>query len=407
MSLRVAALALGLWSLCLSGCAKPCEIDPTFDHATCDALTQMRLPSELPPSKTNAHADDRAAAVLGFQIFFDARFSGPKTVRCASCHAPESSFHDRRPVSVALAEGTRNAPSTINTAWQPRLFWDGRVDVIWAQPIGAMENPAEMDFSRLELAHRIGKSYRSQYEALFGPLPDLSDSQRFPPSGKPGQPSFDLMHAQDQIEVNRITANVGKAVEAYLRRQVSRESRFDHYLAGDKTALSAREQLGMFLFVKSGCASCHSGSLLSDGDFHNLGVPAWDGVAADLGRAEGVLRERQQMLTGASVYADEPLPPSAIEERQSDVGAFRTPSLRNVTLTAPYMHNGRFNTLEETIDFHAAGGGRDNNGYAGTVDKELKAFALSEEDRDAIIAFLAALEGVPGERPWIDWPDTP
>lgn len=384
---------------------KPCALDPTFDDATCAALTAMKLPDQLPLSPTNAHADDRAAAVMGFQIFFDARFSGPKTVRCASCHAPESSFHDRKPVAVALDKGTRNSPSTINTAWQSRLFWDGRVDVLWAQPIGAMENPAEMDFSRLELAHRIHESYKEQYEALFGALPDLANTDRFPLTGKPGDPAYDQMAPLDREVIDRVTVNVGKVMEAYLRKQATGAAPFDYYLGGDKTALTANQQLGMFLFVKHGCDSCHSGPLLSDEKFHNLGVPAWEGVEPDPGRAEGVLREQQATFNGASVYADEKVDYTTPATSPADLGAFRTPTLRNVSLTAPYMHNGRFETLAEVIDFHAQGGGTD--GFLGTVDPLLKKQAMSPEDRDAIVAFLESLEGKYAEMPWADWPDTP
>jgi cytochrome c peroxidase len=176
----------------LAGC-ETCPLEDGIDSATCGTLQKMELPAQLAADPTNAKADDYDAAVLGFHIFFDARFSSTHNVRCASCHAPENHFDDGKPLAIGLATGTRNAPSTLTAAWQSRFLWDGRADVLWAPPIGALENPKEMDFTRLEIAHAMFDYMRDRYEPIFGALPPLDDAARFPARGKPGDAAFDQM----------------------------------------------------------------------------------------------------------------------------------------------------------------------------------------------------------------------
>jgi cytochrome c peroxidase len=388
----VAALAVG--------CSPPCAIDAGLDGATCQAVSAMALPHALPDDPTNAKADDEAAAVLGFHIFFDARFSAPRNVHCATCHAPESHFDDGRPVAVGIATGTRNAPSTLNAAWQSRFLWDGRADVLWAPPLGALENPLEMDFTRLEIAHAMAAYYADSYTAVFGALPPLDDSARFPARGKPGDAAFDQMAAADRDAIDRVAANVGKAIASYLRKQASRESAFDRFLSGDHSALTAKQELGMILFVQAGCARCHSGPQLTDGEFHNLGMPG-----ADRGRAAGVDLERAQIFSPDGAYSDHVEPLTIAAATAADEGAFRTPSLRNVALTAPYMHDGSLATLDVVVALHLAGGGR--NGSVGQVDALLQPYTLSASDQAALVDFLSSLNGAPPPPPWNDWQDKP
>jgi cytochrome c peroxidase len=389
-----------------AGCGRPCALDAGIDGATCGTLTAMALPKALPADPTSAHADDYAAAVLGFHIFFDARFSQPHNVRCASCHAPENHFDDDLPQAVGIAQGTRNAPSTLNAAWQSRFMWDGRFDVLWAPPVGAMENPLEMDFTRLEIAHAVAQYFADKYMPIFGALPPLDDATRFPARGKPGDAAFDGMAPADQDAVNRVAANVGKSLAAYLRKQASGPSPFDRYLGGERTALSDHQQLGMLLFVQAGCANCHSGPQLTDGEFHNLGVPG-DSAMPDRGRAAGIALERAQTFTPDGPYADAPRPLIIADATPADEGAFRTPTLRNIVLTAPYMHNGAFATLDAAVAFHLRGGGRGAGGFVGQVDAKLQPYPLAPDDRAALVDFLSALTGAPPEAPWNQWQDIP
>jgi cytochrome c peroxidase len=385
---RRAAAALVAVAAC--GAPEPaCPLAPGLDAAECAALPSMHAPAAPPPSPTNAHADDDAAARLGFRIFFDARFSRTHKQRCATCHEP-AAFVDHKAVALGIAAGTRNAPTVLGVARRTRsFFWDGRADVLWAPPILAIENPIEMGSTRLEIAHTIAAYYAEPYAAIFGALPPLDDVTRFPAAGKPGDPAWDAMTAADQDAINRIAASTGKAIEAYLRKLATGPSAFDRWLDGDATALTDHQRDGLIAFVTGGCPTCHGGPLFTDDRFHDLGVPVLEGAAPDPGRAAAIEIERAQLFSPSGPYADVAQPPLMIADATpGDAGALRTPSLRDVVRTAPYMHNGRFLDLAAAIDFHAP-------------------IALSADDRDALIDFLGTLTGGYPDPPWNDWPDTP
>ncbi|MCE9578006.1 MAG: cytochrome-c peroxidase [Deltaproteobacteria bacterium] len=379
------------FALALVGCAGDpvCPLAPGLDAAQCATLAAMRGADAPPPSPTNARADDLATATLGFLWFFDASFSRDHDLHCASCHAVERKFGDGVPVAIGLATGTRNTPSVLDAARRDHgFFWDGRADVLWAPPILALENPLEMGSTRLALAHRLADRYADRYAAIFGPLPDLADTVRFPDIGKPGDPAWDAMAPADQDAINRVAANFGKALEAYMRKLATGPSPFDRFLDGDATALTDAQRHGVEVFVSAGCATCHGGPLLSDGGYHDLGVPAWDGVADDPGRAAGIALERAQIFAPDGPYADAPVTIAIAAPTPEDAGALRTPSLRNVSLTGPYMHNGRFATLAEAIEFHAPA-------------------PLTADDTAALVELMAAFDGRYPGAPWRTWPDTP
>ena len=361
----------------------PCDLDPTLDDAECAAVHAMALSATLPPARGNAKGDDPDAAGLGFAMFFDARLSKGEAVRCATCHEPEKKFGDGQPTSTGLARVTRNAPTILNAARMSPSFWDGRADSVWSQPLFAFENPLEMDFTRLELAHAVALRYADSYTKVFGPLPALDDASRFPARGKPGDAAWENMTEADRDAIDLVAANVGKAFEAYERKLAAGPAAFDRFLAGDATALDADQRAGLVAFAKDGCASCHSGPMLSDEKFHALGVPAWPGDPFDVGREGAYAVLAASPFTASGAYWDGPKENVALSASPRDHGAFRTPSLRNVTLSAPYAHNGRYATLADAIDAH------------GTIDPG---------DRDRIVTFLGALEGAYPLPPWNDWP---
>jgi cytochrome c peroxidase len=402
------------WLFCLvaacTGATTPqdaatCDLDPALTTGECAALHELLLPLALPPARGNAVADELSAAQLGFQLFFDARFSANEEFRCATCHAPEAEFADARPVAMALGTLTRNTPTVLNAARRTWLFWDGRADTLWAQPLFALEKPTEMDFTRLEVAHRVFASYRPEYERVFGPLPDLADAQRFPARGTRGDVVFEGMTQADQEATNRVAANVGKAIEAYLRRLASGRAPLDRFLEGERDALTPAQRRGMGVFARAGCLSCHSGPMLTDEQFHNVGVPAWPGVEPDRGREDGLTLARESELNAYGPYYEGPPPEEDFPEpAASDLGAFRTPSLRNVAETAPYGHNGRFATLEEMVSFLLGGGGHGGVGYVGEVDPLLVPIALTPDESADLVAFLRALDGDKSGDPWNYWP---
>jgi cytochrome c peroxidase len=374
-----------------------CDLLPELTPAQCDAVRALRLPDALPAARANAHADDQNAALLGFKVFYDARFSSNNQVRCASCHQPEQHFGDGLPVSNTLAKGTRNAPSLLNAARERWVFWDGRADTLWAQPVQALENPKEMGFTRLGVAHLLSTAYASLYAKAFGPLPDLSDASRFPAAGKPGDPAWEAMAAADQQVVNQVVANLGKGMEAYERKLAAGPAPLDRFLGGDPTALDATTRRGLAVFAQAGCTSCHGGPNLSDEGFHNLGLPA--AAEPDLGRATGIPLLDADPFHSWGAFADPPVPDDSgpLQPQPADDGAFRTPSLRNVALSAPFGHDGSLSTLEDALDFHLRGGG-------GT-DPQLKPVSLSTDDRAALLDFLRSMNGTYPLPPWNNWPD--
>ena len=375
----------GTAALILTACsgAPPCDPALALDQTDCGLVQAMRLPAELPPARGNAHADSYDAADLGFHLFFQADLG--HGVSCATCHDPTFTFTDHLPVSKGKAFGTRNAPTVLNAARLRVIFWDGRADSLWAQPLFAMENPLEMNATRLELAHFIADNlkYRTPYESAFGPMPDIS---RLPAAGKPGDASFDSLAPADRDNVNRIAANVGKAIEAYERKNTAGNAPIDRYLDGDHTAIIDPAKKGLGVFVRSGCAACHSGSMFTDEKFHALDFPLLDGGSPDPGAREGVLIAQNNVFNLSGPYADQDAGPttSVLDVAGAVDGAFRTPSLRMVPETAPYGHNGVFATLHDLLLFHAS--------------------SVTEEERGELLAFLQTLRGDLSPRPWDTWP---
>jgi cytochrome c peroxidase len=360
----------------------------------CTQWQSHLLPETLPPARGNAYADRNAVAGLGMRVFYDNRFSRPSSgVSCASCHDPEHAFSEDKARSHTINEVARNAPDLLNAAWYERAhFWDGKVDNLWSAPLYTFEQNDEMGSSRLHVVHVLAAIYKVRYEATFGPLPDLSDTTRFPDSGKPGSPGYDGMSAQDKATVDGIYANVGKSLEAYIRKLAAGRSPFDDFLNGSEKSLSPAAQQGMVAFMKHGCDTCHSGPTFTDEDYHQLGLPSLPGRPEDLGRATGAVLARNWQFSSNSRFAD-PAPdqtPAVQVKTSSEKRAFRTPSLRNIGLTGPYGHDGTLTTLDQAIDAHSA-----------VLRKKA---ALTPQEKSDIIELLRALNGRPPAQPWNYWP---
>jgi cytochrome c peroxidase len=303
-------------------------------------------------------------------------------------------------VSIAAGHTGRNAATVLNSAYQLWQFWDGRKDSLWAQALGPAESAVEHNGSRLLFAHLIYDLYRTPYEAVFGPLPDLADAVRFPPEGKPGDPAWDGMAPADQDAVNRVFVNFGKALEAYERLLVDRDSPFDRFMGGDESALSEAAIRGAKLFVgRASCNECHFGGNLTDGAFHNIGTPQMgpNVPAVDDGRAAGIATVLADPFNGAGAYSDDPSAAGHLDglaAAPADEGAFKTPTLRSVALTAPYMHNGVFTSLRDVVLHYRDGGGPPGS-FSGTLDPSIFPLTLSDQDVDDLVAFLGALTGAP------------
>lgn len=389
-------LALILPVAALGGSPRPaCAPHLAFLGAQCVHWQAMVLPMQVPPARGNAFAQRDDAAALGMRIFYDNRFSRSGSgVSCASCHDPEHAFAETRPRSHTLREAARNAPDLLNAAWYSRAhFWDGKVDTLWSAPLFTFEQDEEMGSSRLHVAHVVATIYKSRYESVFGAMPDLSDARRFPQEGRPGDAAFDGMNAADRTTINRMYANVGKALEAYMRKLAAGRSPFDDFIAGSPTALTEPARQGMAAFGRLGCLRCHAGPTFSDEQFHALRLAPLAGRPPDSGRAAGLRFAATWIFQARGAFADAVNLGSAAyppESASTADGAFRTPSLRNVAQSAPYGHDGSLATLADAIDAHAAvlPGRR----------------APSRHDVQDLEAFLRALSGRPPQRPWNYWP---
>lgn len=277
-----------------------------------------------------------AKVELGKLLYFDARVSMDDTISCASCHHPQKGWADDKPTSLGVngKTGNRNSPTVINTAFNYVQFWDGRATSLEEQAVGPMANPVEMAHTLEGVEQRIGAiaGYKPYFKAAFG---------------------------DETVTIDRIA----KAIASFERTVLSGNSKWDRHLAGDPTALSDAAKRGLELFEgKANCAQCHNGFNLTDGVFHNLGV----GMAKpepDLGRYEQTRVEK-------------------------DKGAFKTPTLRDITRTAPYMHDGSQKTLEEVMDFYNKGG--EPNPW---LDPKVVPLDLTSEEISDIIEFMKSLEG--------------
>lgn len=355
---------------------------PSWTDAELRLLESLSPLPPPPPSPTNPVADDDDAARLGRELFFDRGLGARGSLSCASCHQPERYFTDGRTRGVGLLPLARNTPTVIGAAYYPFLMWDGRKDSLWSQAIAPLEHPNEMGASRAEIAAHVNRLYLVPLRALF-------------PVHEGGPPDDPVPFSGDEAVVA-----VARVLEAYVRRLTPGESAFDRYVralrSGDPKGgghLSASAVRGLRAFIGSGqCVFCHNGPHLSDGEFHNLGLPPAPGATDDRGRAEGVraLLADPFRCGGPHAAAERCDATEYLDPAFPDFeGAYKTPSLRNVAKTAPYMHGGQLPTLEAVVAFYKRPFGQANVGHRDLL--------LDAVDRDLpvadVVAFLESLTG--------------
>lgn len=381
----VARVFLGAWfrawfcAWALACCAS-CASEPPFpSDAELNQLRDLFKISTAPASTTNRFADSTAAAALGRQLFSDPGFSECRVIACVSCHAPPTFAPSTRFAVGCNGQTPRNAPTLLNAGFRNWFYWDGRKDTLWSHAIFPLLNSIEMHAEPQQVKTVMQSSYAAPYQALFGVAP----------SSEP--------------DVQRVMANFGKAIEAYLRTLVQVNAPFDDDLqrfvavAQQGSAEKDPAYLGLKTFIRTGrCVICHKGPMLSDGAFHNLGVREEGPV--DHGRRDGIDMVRADPFNGAGAYSDDAasgqarlaalatLPPADID------GAFKTPSLRNVALTAPYMHNGIYASLAEVVDFYDRGGDPIGT-FAGTRAVTLTKIGLTGAEKQALVDLLTSLTG--------------
>lgn len=300
---------------------------------------------ELSPDPGNNYADDPRAAELGHELFFSTALSPSGAIACATCHRPELRFTDGMRKGRGVGQSNRNTKSIVGSAYSPWQYWDGRRDSQWAQALSPVEDPAEHGGSRQHAVKAVATEprLRSRYEAIFGELPEPDDARG----------------------IDRAFANIGKAIAAYERLIMPGPSQFDFYvgavLADTVTQpdglFSDDERAGLRLFIgKAACTQCHNGPLFTNHEFHNTGLLSAPGELPDKGRAAGVREVLSDPFNCRGEVSDAS-PDSCAElefARTGDevLGAFRTPSLRNLENSQPYMHKGQMFTIAEVLDHY-------------------------------------------------------
>ena len=365
----------------------------------------------LPSDPSNAVEDRPAAVALGRRLFGDPRLSRNQAVSCGSCHDPALQFQDGRPVGRGVGIGVRRSMPIVGAGHAKWLFWDGRKDSTWAQVLGPLEDAVEHGGNRVRHVQLLKAHYRMDYEAVFGPLPDLSGlPDDASPVGSPAeQTAWAVIEPARRESISRIFANLGKAIAAYEKTLVHGPSRFDRYVQQvlaptppGEPVLTPQEVRGLRIFIGKGqCVTCHNGPLLSDQQFHNTGVPPRDPNRPDRGRAFGAQLVQRDEFNCLGPFSD--AKPEDCQELRFIVdddptleGAFRTPSLRNVALRPPYMHAGQFATLADVIAHYvqappAAVGHSELRHAEGHGDR--RRIRLRDAEARDLAAFLATLSG--------------
>ncbi|MES3022109.1 MAG: cytochrome c peroxidase [Pseudomonadota bacterium] len=400
---RALTLALGGAALlaCVLAGGTPGDTWSKGELAALASLQLAALPAAA-PDPSNAQADVAGAAVLGKRLFFDPRLSANGKVSCASCHDPARQFQDGRALAQGIGTTARRSMPLVETARGAWQFWDGRKDSLWSQALGPLEDPNEHGGNRLAYARLVALHYRGEYEQLFAALPafDALPAAAGPNGSAAERAAWQGMRESERAAVSRVFANMGKAIAAYEHALRFGETRLDRYIGATlraepaaATLLTAAEKRGLRLFVgRADCISCHNGPLLSDQHFHNTGVAARDPRAPDPGRAAAIAKVVGDEFNCLGKFSD--AKPSQCQElafiAADDphmMGAFKTPSLRNVALRPPYMHAGQIDTLDAVVRHYA----RAPQAAAG--HNERKPMALSEQDIGDIVQFLGALSG--------------
>lgn len=325
-------LAAALVAAVLIGCQPSVRPQAAPDVAT--TLAARAAWSDIPAPKDNPVT--QAKVELGFRLWFEPKLSGNERMTCATCHHHMNGFSNAEPTAAGIhgKRGDRNVPTIYTAAASGLQFWDGRAESLEAQALGPIENPIEMDARLPEVVAKLEKHpyYPQKFQETFG--------TGVTPDG------------------------MAKALASFERALALAPSAHDRYWAGDREALTTQQKQGMAIFnsPKGRCVACHSGTDLTDRAFHNVGVGYEAGrrEPKDLGRF-------------------------AVTKRDEDRGAFKTPTLRNIARTAPYMHDGSLGTLKDVVAYYNRGGNPNEH-----LDPRIMPLNLTKDEEAALVAFLEA-----------------
>jgi cytochrome c peroxidase len=372
-------MVVGIATLIL-GCERSAKKESSKQPPTSEAdsfaqpkpLQQLGVPVELtreaiPPD--NPQTPEKIS--LGQRLFFERRLSVDGTVSCSTCHDPQLAFTDRKPLSVGIKGrvGQRNAPTILNALYNKTQFWDGRVNTLEEQAANPIVNAFEMGHPNLDAAvAQIAsvEEYQQAFQRVFGR----------PPNGP------DLL----------------RAIASYERTQLSFDSPFDRFSAGDNNAIDASAKRGWELFnTQARCNKCHAlmetqrdVTVFTDNDFHNIGIGIIrHNVVALARQAEQLIKSGDTAaIDRAAIQTDmSALGRFLITKQEKDTASFKTPDIRNVLVTGPYFHDGSQETLWDVMDHYNKGDGLHNP----WLDEDMQPLALTETDIDDLVAFLASL----------------
>lgn len=325
---------LGGTAMLLAPATDAVGLDASAGSPTPPAAT-WRLPAVPMPAN---NVSTPARTELGKALFFDPRLSGNGSTSCASCHNPSLGWSDAQKTAIGFGGAVlgRATPTIVNTAFNTQFMWDGRSKSLEDQALGPMKAKDEMNANLPEIIERLGSM--PAYRALFA-------------RAYPGEPIGE--------------ETIAKALAAFERTVISRDSPFDRWVAGDRKALTPQQSRGFRVFsdpARANCASCHSGANFTDNGFHNIGIRS-AAATPDLGR----YNERKVA---------------------SMKGAFKTPTLRDIELTAPYFRDGSAATLRAVVDHYVRGGDDRSN-----LSTEMRPLDLTEQEKEDLVAFMRALTG--------------
>ncbi len=377
--LILAVIVIGIVTL-IVGCERSAEKvspkGPTTPEADTLAqpksLQQVGVPVQLTQEAIPADNPQTSEKIsLGQKLFFDRRLSVDGTVSCSTCHNPDLAFTDRKSTSVGIKGrvGQRNAPTILNALYNKTQFWDGRVNTLEEQAALPIVNAVEMGHPNLDAAVvQIAsiEEYQQAFQRVFGRPPNSPDLLR--------------------------------AVASYERTQVSFDSPFDHFIAGDKNAIDDSAKRGWELFnTRARCNKCHAltetqrdVTVFTDNDFHNIGIGIIRHSVVALARqAEQLIKSGDTAaIDRAAIQTDmSALGRFLITKKEKDIASFKTPDIRNVLVTGPYFHDGSQETLWDVIDHYNKGDGLQNP----YLDEDIQPLALTENEIDDLVAFMASL----------------
>jgi cytochrome c peroxidase len=334
------------------------------------SLKQLGIPIQQTLAETPSDSPQTPDKIaLGEKLFFEPRLSADQTVACASCHDPERAFTDGRPASVGIKGrvGQRNAPTILNALYNKKQFWDGRSETLEDQAALPITNPSEMGQAGLDAAVAMLRAiaeYKEEFQRVFG---------------------------QDPTGLTLV-----RAIASYERTLISFDSPFDHFIAGDPNAIDDAAKHGWVLFnTKAKCNECHAAvkndvTYFTDFEFHNIGIGILRHHVTPL-----ALKAMQEIQKGdlpavdrAAIQSDfSVLGRFLVTRQEADIASFKTPSLRNVLVTAPYFHDGQMETLWDAVDHYNKGDGLKDP----WLDDDIEPLALTEDEIDDLVAFMASL----------------